>query len=197
MLGPRDDRVGPNAITRTYEAIVALEDRRLADEIFAHAGLADYVPCPPTAPVPVAEFRALIATTHRLLGRARALAVLADAGRRVGQYVLHHRIPRPMRWLLPRLPAAWSTRVLFAAMRRNAWTFAGHAPVTFDAHAGGRIEIVGAPTAHVRGADAACGFYSAAFTVLMAALVRPAPMMREVRCAATGDGPCCFEAVVA
>jgi len=191
VRAPADDRVGPNAITRTYEALLAAGDRRVADEIFAHAGIARYVPCPPTRPVPVAEFRALVQQTHRFLGRAAALAVLEDAGRRVGHYVLTHRIPAPVRWVLPRLPADVALRVLFRAMASNAWTFAGHAPVRFDA-AAGRIEVTGAPTATVCGDDPACGFYTAAFGVLIAALITPAPTVREASCAATGASCCRF-----
>jgi len=192
MRPPTGDLLGPNAITRMHEALLALEGRRTADEIFEQAGLAGYVTSPPTEPVEVQEFRALITTTHRVLGRSRALAVLADAGRRVGQYVLANRIPAPVRWLLPRLPAAWALRVLFAAMRQNAWTFAGRAPVRFNAQAGGTIEIISAPTAMIVGDDTACGFYSAAFTVLLQALVRPSSVVHEVTCAAMGASHCRF-----
>jgi divinyl protochlorophyllide a 8-vinyl-reductase len=191
MRAPTDDRVGPNAITRTYEALLAAGDRRIADEIFAHAGIARYVPCPPTRPVPVAEFRALVRETHRFLGRESALAVLADAGRRVGTYVLTHRIPGPVRWLLPRLPAPLALRLLFRAMARNAWTFAGHAPVHFDAPRG-QINVIGAPTADALGPDPACGFYTAAFSVLIAALIRPSPQVTEDVCCATGAPACRF-----
>jgi divinyl protochlorophyllide a 8-vinyl-reductase len=194
MRAPVDDRVGPNAITRTYEALLAHADRRVADEVFAHAGIAHYVPCPPTRPVPVTEFRALVAAAHRLLGREAALRVLEDAGRRVGRYVLENRIPRVIRLVLPHLPTALATRILFSAMRRNAWTFAGHAPVQFDARAVvPSIEVRGAPTASISGPDAGCGFYAAAFGVLISALVSPAPHVREVCCAATGATMCRFE----
>jgi divinyl protochlorophyllide a 8-vinyl-reductase len=193
MRPPTDDRVGPNAITRTYAALLARGDRRLADEIFAHAGLARYVPVPPTQPVLVSEFRALIETTHRFLGRDAALAVLHDAGERVGRYVLQHRIPAIVRWLLPRLAAPLATRILFAAMRRNAWTFAGQAPVRFTAAATPSIEVGDSPTATMAGPDPACGFYAAAFSVLVSSLVHPGPIVREVACAATGAPVCRFE----
>lgn len=190
MRRPTDDRVGPNAITRSYDALLARHDRRLADEIFAHAGIARYVPCPPTRAIPTAEFRALIASMQHFLGRDETLVVLADAGRRVGQYVLANRIPAPMRWLLPRLAPATATTIFFAVMRPHAWTFAGHAPVAFDATGTARIEVTGAPTAALTGHDPACGFYAAAFSVLLGALVRPRPVVREVACMATG-APCC------
>ena len=51
---------------------------------------------------------------------------------RTGDYLLAHRIPKPVQALLKRLPAPLAARVLLAAITRHAWTFAGSG--RFEAH---------------------------------------------------------------
>ena len=61
--------------------------------------------------------------SDRILGEAIAREM--DRGGQV--YVLHNRIPRLVRRLLPKVPRRLALRLLLRAVRAHAWTFAGSA----------------------------------------------------------------------
>jgi divinyl protochlorophyllide a 8-vinyl-reductase len=141
-----------------------------------------------------AEVRKLHGALRQQLGAAAAGQVGRDAGLRTGDYLLAHRIPKPMQRLLAHLPAALAARVLLAAITRNAWTFVGSG--RFQARAGNPVllTIRGNPLCVGQSAEApACDFYAATFERLFAALVHPAATVREVACEACGDDCCRFE----
>jgi hypothetical protein len=65
-----------------------------------------------------------------------AAEVARSAGRRTADYLLAHRIPKPVQALLKALPARLAARVLLSAIARHAWTFAGSG--VFSASTGAR-----------------------------------------------------------
>jgi divinyl protochlorophyllide a 8-vinyl-reductase len=187
-------RIGPNAITRVAEALRASEGDAATRALFGRAGLAEYLSHPPASMVPEAD----VARLHRLLRDAlpgaTARKISIDAGRRTGDYLLAHRIPRAVQRVLRRVPAPLASRVLLAAIRRHAWTFAGSG--TFDATAAPRPRLTIAGNPLCRGLKASapdCAYYAATFEHLFRALVHPAATVTEVACEATGAAACVFE----
>ena len=98
-------RIGPNAITRVAEVLVERFGAPRMAAIFGRAGLAQYLDALPTQMVDEAEVIRLHAELRATLDAAAARDVAREAGRRTGDYLLAHRIPRPVQWLLD-APAA-------------------------------------------------------------------------------------------
>ena len=188
-------RIGPNAIVQLAEAMrTALGAQRGAD-FFAGAGLANYWRDPPQQMVDEAEVLRLHRALRADFDPATAAQLARDAGRRTGDYLLAHRIPRAAQVVLKRLPAPLASRALLAAIRRHAWTFAGSGVFTAQAGRPTRFRIAGCPLC--RGASSPqplCDFYAATFERLFRVLVHPATVVVETGCQACGADACTFEA---
>jgi divinyl protochlorophyllide a 8-vinyl-reductase len=192
--GAAGGRIGPNAIIQLAQALPALVGGAETRRLFERAGLADHLRTPPQGMVAEDDVRRLHGALRSQFGARLAAQAARDAGRRTGDYLLEHRIPRPVQALLKRLPAAWAARVLLAAISRHAWTFAGNG--RFDARAGRPVvlRLRGNPLCAGLHADApACDFYAATFERLFVVLVHPGSRVREVACEACGDVACEFE----
>ena len=117
-----------------------------------------------------------------------------EAGQRTGDYLLAHRIPRPVQWLLKCLPPTLAARVLLAAIARHAWTFAGSGRFEVLGYAPVRVSISGNPLARAVHADEPqCFYYAATFERLFRALVSRKSTVVETRCEAAGAAACIFE----
>lgn len=183
-------RIGPNAVTRLAEAL----GDDLAGVVFDAAGLSRRLAEPPRRMVPEGEVIRLHRALRTVLGEADAAVASREAGRLTALYLLAHRIPRPMQWVLRRLPARLAARVLVGAIARHAWTFAGSG--RFRAIPGWplRLEIAGGPIARAAPSDhPVCAYYAATFETLFRALVSPRTTVGEVACAAMGAEACVFE----
>lgn len=187
-------RIGPNAIIRVAEALQHQLGASITAELFALAGLSPYLAAPPQQMVDEGEARRLHTVLRSELGPRVAAEVSREAGVATAGYLLAHRIPKPVQALLRVLPAALACRVLLAAIRRHAWTFAGS----------GRFEAVaGRPTLltirdnplcrGVTGDTPACAFYATTFERLFQVLVHRASRVQETACEACGDAECRFE----
>jgi divinyl protochlorophyllide a 8-vinyl-reductase len=189
-----DGRIGPNAIIQLAQALPALVGMAETRRLFERAGLTEQLRAPPQGMVAEDEVRRLHTEMRAQLGARLAAQAAHAAGQRTGDYLLAHRIPRPVQALLKRLPAPWAARVLLAAIRRHAWTFVGSG--RFEARAGTPVvlRIRGNPLCAGLHADVpACDFYAATFERLFAVLVHPDSRVREVACEACGDAACEFE----
>lgn len=196
-------RVGPNAVTRLAEALVARHGQRLAWLVFAKAGQLGLLREPPASMVEEPVVTALHASLRHHLLPVEAAQVAADAGRMTADYLLAYRIPRPVQWLLRRLPPPLAARVLVGAIRRHAWTFAGSG--RFTAHFGPPFQrrglrpplylsIAGCPLCH--GAASVlpvCDYYAATFQRLFRVLVAARTVVVETCCEASGATHCGFE----
>ena len=186
-------RIGPNAITQVRAAL----ERHLGDErtreIFVQACLLNHFECPPQHMVDEYEVISLHRTLHTALGDPLALTIAQEAGQATARYLLAHRIPRPIRWLLRCLPASKAAHVLLLAIRRHAWTFAGSG--RFSVEPGPPIVLVLRDNPFCRGLTAgtpSCAYYAATFEQLFRLLVHPAAYVTESHCEAAGDDACKF-----
>lgn len=188
-------RIGPNAVLQTLAALRERVGEREARRLFDACGLGHHVEHPPEAMVPEDDVRRLFAGLDAELGTAAAAAIQRAASDRTARYLLAHRIPRPVAAVLRRLPAALAARLLFRAIARHAWTFAGSGRFHWRPVPGGvHIRIEACPLC--RGTVAPepwCAFYAGTFEGLGRALLAPGARTREVRCLARGDAACEFE----
>ena len=182
-------RIGPNAITRVAEALPA----DAVQAIFAEAGLAAYCRTPPAGMVDEREVAALHRVLRARLAPAALAAVTRDAGLRTADYLLAHRIPRPVQWLLHALPAPLAARVLCAAIARHAWTFVGRGSFRVLPGRPLRLVVTGCPLC--RGAmldHPGCDYFAAVFERLFRRLVHRRARVTETACEAMGDPACVF-----
>lgn len=188
-------RIGPNAI---IQLAAVLDDRVGAvpvQRLFASAGMAHYLQAMPKEMVAESEVRALHAALRQQFGPACAQALARAAGRRTAGYLLENRIPKPVQWLLRRLPKSLAVRVLLKAIERNSWTFAGSG--TFVAVYGrpARLGITHNPLCRglINVEEPRCDFYAGTFEALFRALINPEAKVHEVACEAMGAEACVFE----
>jgi divinyl protochlorophyllide a 8-vinyl-reductase len=187
-------RIGPNAITRVAEALRADLGETATAGLFGLAGLSAYLEEPPEDMVDETEVTRLHRQLRETLGTEHASRVSRVAGTRTGDYLLARRIPKPVQALLKMLPAALASRVLLAAIRKHAWTFAGSGSFTVLAGRPVRLEIAGNPLC--RGSTSAvpvCDYYAATFERLFRELVDRDAVVTEIACEATGAPACVFE----
>lgn len=187
-------RVGPNAIIRVVTALEDAQGRAAVDRLLIAAGLDRYLDALPTEMVDEQEVTRLQSVLREQVGIESARRISRDAGGRTGDYLLAHRIPRPVQRLLKILPAPLASRVLISAIRRNAWTFVGSG--IFDADPGHptRLRVTNGPIC--RGATAhepLCDFYVGSFERLFSRLVHQDARVTETLCQANGADACVFE----
>lgn len=191
---PAPARIGPNAVIRIAEALLAGPDASAAPQVFQRAGLAGYLANPPQEMVDEREVTALHQALRETLGIKRAREIGADAGSRTGGYLLANRIPRPAQVILRLLPSALASRMLLKAIERNAWTFAGSA--RFSTQVGTPTRFILEGSRVCLGAQSPmplCDFYAGTFQRLFRELVDSKVQVVEVQCQAMGDPSCVFE----
>jgi len=181
------NRVGPNAILQSAEALRALAGQDTVERVFEGAGLLALLEHPPQDMVPASQAARLHATIARDLPPGLALEIARDAGRRTGDYILAHRIPRPAQWILRVLPARLSGPMLLRAICHHSWTFAGSADVTHHPADPMELTIHDNPLA-VTG----CAWHCAVFETLFHRLVSPRLVVEHRACCAQSGRICRF-----
>lgn len=187
-------RIGPNAVIRLAEALDAIESKAVTRKLFIAAGLAAYSDALPQAMVPEEEVTILHRRLRSELGPARAASVSWIAGLRTADYLLGHRIPKPVQRLLKVLPRRLAAFILLKAIGAHAWTFAGTSH--FSWKMGRPITLAFEDCPLCRGDHSAtpcCSYYSATFERLFRELISSDTTVRETACIATGGNACRFE----
>lgn len=185
-----EGQIGPNAVLQLAGVLV----RRLGSEQAGRALVEAGIAALPDGHHMIAEGEAH--RLHRAVRRlwpAQATGLLAEAGRATADYILAHRIPAPVQWVLRMLPAPLAAWLLARAIARHAWTFAGSG--RFAVRTPWCFEIAGNPliAGEVAG-EPLCHWHAAVFERLYGVLVAPDCRCRETRCGARTPGaPCRFE----
>jgi divinyl protochlorophyllide a 8-vinyl-reductase len=186
-------RIGPNAVTRLAEALVAQHGQATCADIFRSCGLEHHLAAPPTDMVPDADVARLHLAMRAMLGPSRAAAVSEEAGRLTAAYLLEHRIPRVAQRLLAQLPPLLALRLLLPAIAAHAWTFAGAGAFSYSLKPL-VLSLHGAPVSRLITSDTpVCQYYAATFAGLFSALLRRPVRVRESACQARGDRTCLFD----
>lgn len=186
--------IGPNAVTQVAAALLSAYGVVRTSQLFELAGIAHHLSVPPATMIDESEVQRLHHVLRSELGITDARRIGAVAGRATGDYLLAHRIPRPVQWLLKRLPAAWAARILISAITRHAWTFTGAGEFSAQPGMPWRLTIRNGPV----GRDASttepvCDFYAHTFARLFGVLVHPGAQVEEIECQASGGAACVFE----
>lgn len=183
------NKVGPNAIIQTREALDALCGIAGRAAIFGHARLGALRDDGTRDLVDVGQVNALNQTIGQRLQPLVAHAVLRRAGELTGAYILENRIPNPAHRLLKTLPRAIAQRLLMKAIARNAWTFAGQARVETGAD---WILIHANPICQGGHGFSRCEWHVAVFLRLFQTLVDPRIRICETHCTGHGSEGCRF-----
>jgi divinyl protochlorophyllide a 8-vinyl-reductase len=201
-------RIGPNAIIRLQEALLASVGPERAQSVFEEAGQGRYLAQPPQHMVAEADVTSLYTSLPAQLGPRLAAEVSGRAGWLTGDYLLANRIPAPVQALLHWLPAPLAVRVLLAAIRKHAWTFVGSGHFDTVAVSDGSMQrdrqddrrarlllrVACCPICAGSLQDTpACSYYAASFESLFIALVHRRARVREITCHALGAATCTFE----
>lgn len=185
--------IGPNAIIRVAEALGENAGRARTEHLFAAAGLSHYLAEAPGQMVDEREVLRLHCAVRDQLRPADARAVFRDAGVRTADYLMANRIPRLVQQLLRVLPARAASRLLLAAIRRNAWTFAGSGDFVAEPGVPAWLRLRNNPLCRgVIAEHPACEYYAATFETLFRALVTGNARVTETGCEATGAATCRF-----
>ncbi|MBK1619639.1 bacteriochlorophyll 4-vinyl reductase [Lamprobacter modestohalophilus] len=185
-------RIGPNAITRVAEALIAV--RGSADAVFAAAGLTHHLADPPETMVDERDVTALQQALRAELEAETAAAIAHDAGLRTGDYLLAHRIPKPAQRILKLLPSGPASGMLLKAVGKHAWTFSGSGHFSYTIGRPVRVRIEDCPLCRGSQADVPiCDFYRGAFERLFTTLVNRRTQVTETQCQAMGADACIFE----
>lgn len=185
-------RIGPNAILQFVPVLEAATGPEETAHLLAMAGI---IALPDPAKGLIEEGPA--ARLHQMVRQALpgdAARLAAEAGRRTGDYILAHRIPKPAQAVLKRLPARLSAPILSKAIAKHAWTFCGSGAFRLAASWPPMFEIVDNPV--VRGEVSEvplCHWHAAVFERLFAAICGPGWRAVETTCCAQGAHACRFE----
>lgn len=140
------------------------------------------------------DVTALQQALRAVLNREDAAAVGLDAGRRTGDYLLAHRIPKPAQRILKLLPAGAASKMLLQAVAKHAWTFSGSGEFNYSVDRPVRVSIRDCPLCRGQHADGpVCDFYLGAFERLFTTLVKRRTRVSETACQAMGADACVFE----
>lgn len=189
--GAAQGLIGPNALTQLLPLLEVAGGVELRERLLARAGVMDL----PDMTGLIDE--APVARLHQAM-RAEvpdlAPALAREAGLRTADYILAHRIPKPVQIVLKRLPAVLAGPVLSRAIAKNAWTFAGSG--RFGVARGWPAVLLIHDNPVVRGerSDAPlCHWHAGVFERLYRVLVSDRARVREVACCACGAPACRFE----
>lgn len=180
--------IGPNAVLQLLPLIERVGGQERVAHMMAEVGL--FTIPDGSAMIPEGD----AARLHRQLRVEEpqlAPRLAAEAGRRTADYILAHRIPKPVQAVLRCLPASLAAQALSQSIARHSWTFAGSG--RFRAFSPWRFEIDDNPL--VRGESCShplCDWHSAVFARLYEVLVAPDVQCRETSCGAQTGGACMF-----
>ena len=186
--------IGPNAILQLLPQIERIGGEARVVQMLAEAGVFEV----PDGSQMIPEGDA--ARLHQVLRRDEpemAAELTARAGRGTAEYILAHRIPKPVQAVLRLLPAPLAARALTAAIGKHAWTFAGSG--VFTARTPWLFEIAHNPIVQGEHSDLPlCHWHAAVFEHLYRTLVHPRVRCRETACCAMpGHAVCRFEMTIA
>jgi divinyl protochlorophyllide a 8-vinyl-reductase len=180
--------VGPNSVIQLAAALAACDGGDTLQRVFARAGQADLLAALPDQMVAESVPAALFAAVRSSLPTDRADAVLREAGRRTGMYILANRIPALAKSLLRALPSHISIRLLLALMTRHAWTFAGSGLVTPSYGSRLSMTISGNPLV-----TPGCPWHVAVLECLAQNMAGRSWRVSHPKCHGRGDKACRFD----
>ena len=182
--------IGPNAVLQLLPVIDRLGGRERRAQMLARAGNFEL----PDGTSMIPEGSAARLHRQLRLEEPEIAPVLSRyAGAAPADYILAHRLPRPVQQILKSLPPMAAAAILSRAIARNAWTFVGSG--TFHRLSPTVFEIEDNPLiAGERSETCLCQWHEGVFERLYRKLVAPDFRCVETQCGAQAPGmPCRFE----
>jgi len=162
-------KIGPNSIIQTVAALEAKYGKAEADARLTVAGQGYLIGNLPSEMVEEDKFHTLVKSLDKELDAGVLAELLNESGQRTAAYLLKVRIPGFFQKLLKPLPPGLAFRLLFFAISKNAWTFAGSGDFSYTTGKTPVITVkVTCPALPVVG-----NFYLGTFTKLLKELVNP------------------------
>jgi len=169
-------RIGPNSIIQTVAALDARYGTGKTDQILDRIGQASLRANLPKEMVEEEKFHTLCKSLENELGAKELEKILEDSGMRTAAYLLKVRIPGFFQAICKPLPAGLAFKLLFFAISKNAWTFAGSGEFSYTKAKSPTITVkVTASSVPTVGY-----FYLGTFTKLLRELVNPEATVEPV-----------------
>jgi len=125
-------KIGPNSIIQTVNALEASMGKEKTEALLRSIGQDHFIGNLPTDMTDESKFHALVTALDTEIGARETAAILEESGSRTAEYLLRVRIPGLFQKLLKLLPAGAAFSLLFFAISKNAWTFAGSGEFTYS-----------------------------------------------------------------
>lgn len=162
-------KIGPNSIIQTVAALEASYGKTKAENMLRRIGQGYLVGNLPKEMTEETKFHTLVGALQKEIGDTATASILKESGERTARYLLKVRIPGIFQKMVKLLPARPAFRLLFFAISKNAWTFAGSGEFSYRLSTPPEITVkVTYPTQPVVG-----NFYLGTFTALLQELVSP------------------------
>jgi len=185
------NKIGPNSIIRTVEALKETYGIPKTNEILEKVGKSIFISSLPSEMIDEEEFHSLAVGLHNFLGTEQANKILKRSGQLTAGYLLQNRIPKPAQRILGILPRSIGLKMLLTAIGKNAWTFVGSGNYTFVVGKTPQITIHNCLACRgVQSDIPVCSFYASTFETLLQSIIGKNIMVNEATCIAQGN-PCC------
>lgn len=162
-------KIGPNSIIQTVAALEATYGKAKAENMLRKIGQGYLIGNLPKEMIEETKFHTLVGLLQKEIGDTATASILKDSGERTARYLLKVRIPGIFQKIVKLLPARLAFKLLFFAISKNAWTFAGSGEFAYMMNQPPEITVkVTFPTKPVVG-----NFYLGTFTALLKELVNP------------------------
>ncbi|ABZ83859.1 bacteriochlorophyll 4-vinyl reductase [Heliomicrobium modesticaldum Ice1] len=187
-------KIGPNSIIQTVAALQERYGEGRTAEFLVNVGRGDLTQKLPAEMVDEQEFNDLVRSIQASFGNQELTQLLRRSGELTAAYLLKHRIPLPIQWILRILPVRAGLKMLLSAIEKNAWTFVGTGSYRFTM--GDRPRITIERCLSCRGLSAnepICAFYEGTFQTLIRTLVDKEATVKETACSAKGAPACVYE----
>ncbi len=160
-------KIGPNSIIQTVAALEATYGKTKAENMLRKIGQGYLIGNLPKEMTEETKFHTLVGALQKEIGDTATASILKDSGERTARYLLKVRIPGIFQRIVKLLPPRPAFRLLFFAISKNAWTFAGSGEFAYTLSRPPEISVrVTFPTQPVVG-----NFYLGTFTTLLQELV--------------------------
>ncbi|MEI8101891.1 MAG: bacteriochlorophyll 4-vinyl reductase [Chlorobium sp.] len=167
-------KIGPNSIIQTVAALEATYGKSKTENMLRKIGQGYLIGNLPKEMVEETKFHTLACALQKEIGETASASILKESGERTARYLLKVRIPAIFQRLVKLLPARTAFKLLFYAISKNAWTFAGSGKFSYIMNRPPEITVkVTFPTHPV-----VSNFYLGTFTALLHELVNPKSIIK-------------------
>lgn len=185
--------IGPNSIIQTLAALRERFGEERMRELLSGCASTRWIDEPPDATIDETAFREMVDALNRRLGMDELHDTMLRSGRRTAEYVLAHRLPPAVGWLVKFLRKGPGPMLLLQAIALNARTFGESGSYRFGTRPVLHVEVANPVLCSTPAlAAAVCRYYRGAFERLFEVLIDPSTILVQERCQADGAPACVY-----